>query len=75
MFPKQIKTSKELGEIIRVVRKSQKLTQFELAGSLMFGNRLISEIENGKSTTQIEKVLKRLDGLGIDIVLTKRGEN
>lgn len=54
-----------LGKIIRQARKYQKLTQDDLSGLTGLGLRFISEVENGKETAQIGKVLLILSTLGI----------
>ena len=64
-------TSKDIGAVIRAERKRQKLTQTELcAVSLSF----VSNLENGKTTTELEKTLKVLNTLGLDVMIAKRGE-
>ena len=62
-----IKSTKELGTIIKETRKRQKLTQVELAQLSNLGTRFISDLENGKPTCEIEKVLKVTANLGIKI--------
>ena len=62
-----IKSVKELGTIIKETRKRQKLTQVELAQLSNLGTRFISDLENGKPTCEIEKVLKVATNLGIKI--------
>ena len=62
-----IKSVKELGTIIKETRKRQKLTQVELAQLSNLGTRFISDLENGKPTCEIEKVLKVVANLGIKL--------
>ena len=62
-----IKSTKELGAIIKETRKRQTLTQVELAQLSNLGTRFISDLENGKPTCEIEKVLKVTANLGIKI--------
>ena len=59
----------EIGRIIRQERKSQGLTQAGLAMTANTASRFISELENGKTTCQIGKVLNVLSCLGIKIEL------
>lgn len=56
-----------VGKIIREVRKKQGLTQPQLAGACRVGTRLIVDIEKGKLTCQIGKVLHIIKMLGIHI--------
>lgn len=57
--------TKELAAIIKHKRKEQKLTQPQLAGICNVGVRFIVDLESGKETCQIGKVLHILDMLGI----------
>ena len=69
-----IYTSKDLGAAIRTERNRQKLTQTDLANLCAVSLSFISSLENGKATAELEKALKMLSTLGLDITITKRGE-
>ena len=62
--------TKDLANIIKKRRKEQKLTQSQLAGLSNVGVRFIVDLEAGKETCQVGKVLYILEMLGIilDIV-------
>ena len=62
-----IKSVKELGILVRNTRKKLKLSQVELAQLSNLGTRFISDLENGKPTCEIEKVLKVVANLGIKL--------
>lgn len=62
-------TVDEIGKQIRRVRKSQGLTQSELALTANTAVRFISELENGKITCETGKVLQVIQCLGIRIEL------
>ena len=64
-----IRSSIELGAVIREQRKRLALRQLDLAGLGNTGNRFIVEVENGKPTAQIQKVLDLLDLLGLEVVV------
>ena len=64
-----IRTTKDLGEAIRKVRKALGVTQDQLALTSGANRRFIIELENGKPTTQTAKVLQVLRTLGIDVTL------
>jgi len=72
MFP--IKTVEELGKMVRQKRKEVHLTQEEVAGLSDVGTRFLSELENGKKSLEIGKVLSVLHSLGIDLFLQNRGK-
>ena len=61
----QITTISTLGALIKEARKAQNLTQEDLAGMTLTGRRFIVDLENGKETAEIGKVLQVLNALGI----------
>lgn len=73
MYKDELDT-KKIGEIIRVARKAQKLSQEDLAAISKTGRRVISELENGKETVEIGKVLCILNNLGIALNLVQNWE-
>ncbi|KPF91183.1 XRE family transcriptional regulator [Novosphingobium sp. AAP83] len=62
--------STSLGLIVRSERKAQKLKQAELAAVSGVGIRFIVDLEAGKPTLQLEKVLRVITTLGCDITIT-----
>lgn len=64
-----IRTSVELGLVIREQRKRLALKQLDLAGLGNTGNRFIVDLENGKPTVQLQKVLDLMDLLGLEVVV------
>lgn len=67
-----IKNSSDLGVQIRKKRKRLKLTQTEFAEMCNVGTRFISELENGKPTLEIDKVIKVAAGLGLNLLVRER---
>lgn len=61
-----------LGAIIRATRKRQGLRQDELAGVAGVGIRFIIELEAGKPTMQIGKIMAVLAALGLTLTLESR---
>jgi y4mF family transcriptional regulator len=57
--------AKSLGNAIRQHRKSMGLTQLDAAGLCGVGERFLSELERGKPTAQLGKVLQVLNRLGL----------
>lgn len=70
----KIENIQEIGQIIRQQRRLQKMTQQELAGICGVGVRFIRELENGKESCHINKVLHVIRLLGLEFVISKRGE-
>ncbi|MBS7671622.1 helix-turn-helix transcriptional regulator [Croceicoccus gelatinilyticus] len=60
-------TVKTIGQIIRDERKEMGLRQDELAAAAGVGTRFIVELEAGKETAQIGKVLTVLSALGCNL--------
>ena len=63
----------ELGVLIREERLRQKLTQTDLAGISGVGITFISQLENGKETAEMGRVIRALTMLGIDLYAERRG--
>ena len=70
-----IHTSVELGALVRRQRKRLALKQLDIAGLGNTGNRFIVELESGKPTLQLQKVLDVLDLLGLEIVVRPKTDN
>lgn len=64
-----VRSSVTLGDIVRERRRLLALRQLELAGLGNTGNRFIVELEQGKPTVQLQKVLDVLDLLGLEVVV------
>lgn len=60
-----------LGEAIEAERKRRKLTQGQLANLSNTSINFISQIERGKKTAQIGKVIDVLQILGVQLVIEK----
>jgi y4mF family transcriptional regulator len=66
---KVIQTTAELGQLARERRQQIALTQLDVAGLGNTGNRFIVELEQGKPTLQLQKVLDVLNLLGLEVVI------
>ena len=62
-------TAKQIGELVEATRKSLAVTQKDLAMTSGTGLRFIIELEKGKPTCQLSKVLTVLNTVGITIRL------
>jgi y4mF family transcriptional regulator len=54
-----------IGEIVRQSRKAAGLRQDQLAASAGVGLRFVVELERGKQTAQLDKILRVLTALGL----------
>lgn len=62
----------DLGALIRNRRREQRLTQTQLADMADVSVVFVNEIEHGKPTAQIGRVLRVLQALGTDIIARAR---
>lgn len=62
-----------IAKIVRMERKRAGLRQDELAGAAGVGTRFIVELEAGKPTLQVGKLLRVLETLGIRVSLNWPG--
>lgn len=67
-------SSEELGRRIRKRRKEVGLNQADLALASGTGVRFISDLENGKETCQLGKILKVASNLGFELELELKGK-
>jgi len=68
-----ISSPKKLGQAVRAKRKDSGLTQVKAAALCGVGVRFISDLENGKSTSELGKTLSVLSSLGLVIDVRPRG--
>ena len=71
---KTIQDMQALGRAIRDRRRELGYTQAFLADYAGISASFLSELENGKETIQVGKMIDVLSLLGMDICLSKRGE-
>lgn len=65
----------ELGETIRNKRKALRLTQQELADLALCGPDFLYDLERGKPTVRLDKLMAVLDVLGLRLsVITRTAE-
>jgi transcriptional regulator with XRE-family HTH domain len=62
-----IKSPQELGLLIRATRKQQKIRMDDVAGSAGVGHVFVREVERGKETVQLGRVMQLLSELGIEL--------
>ncbi len=67
-------SSEKLGQLIRKRRKETGLSQTDLALVSGTGVRFISDLENGKETCQLGKILKVVSNLGLEMELKPKGK-
>ena len=65
--------TKSLGQAIRSRRKELGYTQGFLSDFTGLSITFISDLENGKPTAEIEKTIRLINILGLDLLIEKRG--
>ena len=69
-----IQSTAQLGAAVRAARKQLKVTQKELAMTSGTGLRFVIDLERGKSTCQIGKILQVLQALGLRVGLASTSD-
>ena len=67
-----ITDSKTFGLLVRKCRKQQKVTQAQLAAVSNVGLRFVSELENGKPTSQLDKALRVANMAGLTLAASDK---
>ncbi|HET7630888.1 MAG TPA: helix-turn-helix domain-containing protein [Gemmatimonadaceae bacterium] len=68
----RIRSATELGHLAREARRSQGLTQAQLAARVGASRKWIIDLEGGKRTADLSLVLRTLNILGLDLDVTPR---
>jgi HTH-type transcriptional regulator / antitoxin HipB len=68
----RVKSAMDIGAAVRSKRKEDGLTLVEASGLFNVNYRFLSDLENGKPTVRLDKVLQVLAGLGLELELTER---
>ena len=71
----KVQSSAKLGETVRARRKSQGLTQKELADFSGCSAKFLTDLENGKPTVRLDKVFRVVMMLGMDFYLIGREDS
>ena len=68
----KINNTKTLGEAIRARRKELHYTQAYLSEFTGLSVTFISDVERGKTTAEIEKIIRLINVLGLNLLVEKR---
>ena len=64
-----IKNIRDVGELVKIRRKQLGMRQKEAAGLLGVGVRFLSELERGKETLSVGKVLSVVERLNLVVII------
>ena len=67
-----ITTPQELGHALRAKRKADGLTQAQAAALCGVGVRFLSDLEGGKPTAEVGKIMQIARGLGLELSLVTK---
>lgn len=70
--PTPVKDPKGIGALVRQARKQAKLKQAEAAAMCGVGTRFLSDLENGKPTLHLGKMLQVVKAFGLVILIKKK---
>lgn len=68
-----IQNTKALGQLIKDRRKELHYTQETVSNYTGLSKSFISDVENGKKSAEIEKIIYLLNSLGMDLNIVTRG--
>lgn len=68
----KISTVEDIGHLVRAKRKQLGVLQEEAAGLSGVGTKFLSQLENGKETAEIGRVLQVLKSMGLELYIYPR---
>ncbi|OEU75554.1 MAG: transcriptional regulator [Desulfuromonadales bacterium C00003093] len=68
----QVATVAEIGKLVRHKRKQLGVLQEDAAGLSGVGTKFLSQLENGKETAEIGRVLQVLKSMGLEVYIYPR---
>jgi len=71
----ELTNASQLAELVRRERKRQKVSQIRLSQLADVGVRFVRDLEDGKETVRLDKVLAVLETLGIAVDLSSLGDD
>ena len=71
----QIRSSRDLGQVIAAARRRRGLTQRQVAAALGVTQAWISKVEQGKQRAWVGQVLRLMAWLGIDLTCAIREDS
>jgi len=68
----EVKNTREFGNVLRARRKELNYTQEFIYDTTKLSQSFVSNIENGKETAEIGKVIEYAKALGLKIIIEER---
>jgi len=70
-----VTTVAQIGQMVRHKRKQLGVLQEDAAGLSGVGTKFLSQLENGKETAEIGRVLQVLKSMGLEVYIYPRSAN
>lgn len=74
-LPIKVHSVSDIGLLVATIRKQQGLTQMDISGLAGVGGRFLVDLEKGKETIQMQKVMNVINLLGLEIIIKKKVAN
>jgi y4mF family transcriptional regulator len=71
----KVVTAADIGQVIRHKRREVGSHQETAAGLAGVGTKFLSQLENGKETAELGKVLQVLKAMGLEVYIFPRSQN
>lgn len=71
----RVTTAADIGRVIRQKRREVGAHQETAAGLAGVGTKFLSQLENGKETAEVGKVLQVLSAMGLEVYIFPRSQN
>jgi y4mF family transcriptional regulator len=71
----KVATASDIGRLIRHKRREVGALQESVAGLAGVGTKFLSQLENGKETAELGKVLQVLKAMGLEVYIFPRSSN
>lgn len=71
----KVATATDIGRVIRHKRREVGAQQETTAGLAGVGTKFLSQVENGKETAELGKVLQVLKAMGLEVYIFPRSQN
>ncbi|MEA3465684.1 MAG: helix-turn-helix domain-containing protein [Thermodesulfobacteriota bacterium] len=71
----QVVSVADIGKLVRLKRKQLGVLQEDAAGISGVGTKFLSQLENGKETAEIGRVLQVLKSMGLEVYVYPRSDN
>ncbi|HWO21481.1 MAG TPA: helix-turn-helix domain-containing protein [Kofleriaceae bacterium] len=68
----KVTTPKDLGAVVRAIRREAGMDQATAAGLAGVGTRFLGDVERGKPTLRFGLVLQVLERLGLELTVARR---